>query len=227
MRSAAPSNNIEEKAMETITIVLAMKHTLIRQVLRAYLEDTRAFSVLNEIGDLDKIDEIIFDTRPDVLLIDATMFPSYDSTLLHRLSKLYQGSRIVVISLFCKDDAGMKWLRHGAAGYVSCADNTTSLINALQKVVNRDDWASGVLNEKLEPQQSYLCDSPRSKTLTPREREVLMLVSQGYTSSEIAQRLSISTRTVEGHRARGMQRLELRTTADLIRYALQHGFLTE
>jgi two-component system response regulator NreC len=212
--------------MEKISIILAIRHTLIRHSLRALLEHSEAFTVLLETEERDSVAPIIANIRPDILLIETTMLAFDGITLVRRLAKRYPSTHIVVMSLFGKESMGLDWLRAGAAAFVSCSEDGPNLIYALQSVMAEE-------NRSFSSPRSLLINGDRAsllarnplRDLTAREQEVLSLAAEGYTSLEIADKLSISSRTVEGHRSRGMRRAGLRTTADLVRYALQHGWI--
>jgi DNA-binding NarL/FixJ family response regulator len=212
--------------MDKIKVVLAIRHTLICQSLRALLENSEDFSVRCEISNPDVIAETLSDIRPRILLIESSML-AFDGILrVRRLSKRYPGTRIVVISLYGNCGISVDWLRNGAAAYIPCCENAETLFHALQTVAGDEEWQhSNPRVEELEAGNFMPCQLSLSQKLTPREHEILLLAAEGHTNAAIAHRLSISSRTVEGHRARGMRRMGLRTQTDLIRYAFQHGLI--
>jgi len=187
--------------MSMTTIVLADDHHVVRQGLRSLLEAESDFSVVGEAGDGLEATQLVERLQPDVLVLDL-MMPSLNGLEVTRqVSQRSPRTHVVILSMHPNEAYVLEALRAGAAAYV--------LKESIEVYMQKAESAA------LDPYE----------TLTAREREVLHLVAEGHTNAEIADRLFISRRTVETHRANLMRKLGLRTQTDLISYALRRGIL--
>ena len=215
-------------AMHKTSIVLADDHQVVRQGLRALLEAEPGFKVVGDAGDGLTAISLVDSLRPDVLLLDLMMPGLNGQEVTRRARKLSPKTRIVVLSMHSSEPYVMEALRNGAAGYVlkdaSCAD----LIHAVREVMAGRRYLSPPLSERaIDAYQEKAKTGAwgRYDMLTTRERETLQLVAEGHTNSEIASRLGISPRTAETHRTHLMQKLQLRTHTDLIKYAIEQRII--
>jgi DNA-binding NarL/FixJ family response regulator len=212
----------------TVSIFLADDHQVVRQGLRSLLEAQPNFSVVGEADDgLDALAQIER-LQPDVLLLDL-MLPGLNGLEVTRQAQQRSPkTRIVILSMHSDESYVLQALRNGAAGYVLKQSSAATVIQAVTEVSQGRRFLSPSLSDraveaymqKVEPTAFDLYE-----TLTSREREVLQLAAEGYSNADIAERLFISCRTVETHRANMMRKLDLRSQTDLIRYALRKGIL--
>ena len=208
-----------------ITILLADDHEMIRQALRSLLESQPDFSIVAEAGDgLEAIRQIeIF--HPHVSIIDLMMPRLGGLEVARQVSK---DTRVLILSMHNNEAYVVQALRHGAMGYVLKDSSADDLVKAVRAVAGGQRYLSEPLSQQmidryLQKIQSGPLDI--METLTNREREILHLTAEGMTTVEISNRLSISPRTVEIHRANLMHKLNLHTQTDLIRYAIKRGIL--
>jgi DNA-binding NarL/FixJ family response regulator len=148
--------------------------------------------------------------------------------VVRHLSKSTPDIRIIVLSMHADEAYVIEALRHGASGYVLKDADSLELVQAVRRVADGRRYLSPPLSERaIEAYIGRDEDEPFDvyNTLTAREREVLHLAAQGHTNAQIADRLCISPRTVEVHRANMMHKLALDSQTDLIRYALTKGIL--
>jgi two-component system, NarL family, response regulator NreC len=210
------------------TIVLADDHQIVRQGLQALLKAEPNFSVIGEAGDGLEAVTLVERLKPDVLIIDL-MLPGLNGLEVTRqVSQRWPQTRVVILSMHVNEAYVLEGLRNGAAAYVLKESSITDLVQAVHAVTAGQHYLSPPLSERAiqvyrEKAKATFLDP--YETLTTREREVLLLAAEGNNKSEIAARLSISSRTVETHRANLMHKLGLRTQTDLIRYALRRGIL--
>jgi DNA-binding NarL/FixJ family response regulator len=212
----------------TVSIFLADDHQVVRQGLRSLLEAQPNFKVVGEADDgLDAVNQVER-LAPDVLLLDL-MLPGLNGLEVARqCQQRAPKTRIVILSMHSDESYVLQALRNGAAGYVLKQSSATTVIQAVNEVhqgrrflsPSLSDRAVEAYMQKVEPTTFDLYE-----TLTAREREVLQLAAEGYSNAEIAERLFISCRTVETHRANMMRKLDLKSQTDLIRYALRKGIL--
>jgi two-component system response regulator NreC len=213
-----------------ITIVLAEDHRIVRQGIKALLASEADFRVVGETGDGLEAVQLIERLRPAIAVLDL-MMPSLGGLEVARTTKERSPqTRILVLSMYSNEAYVLEALRAGALGYVIKESSSDDLVYAIREVMAGRHYLSPPLSERaiinyLEKSGSGASSS--YETLTAREREVLKLTAEGYSSPEVGERLVISSRTVESHRANIMRKLELRTTADLIRYAMRHGLIPQ
>jgi two-component system, NarL family, response regulator NreC len=214
--------------MMATTIVLADDHPLVRQGLRTLLEAEPAFRIVGEAGNGLEAARLAEDLRPDILVLDLMMPGLTGLEVARQITKRSPQTRIVVLSMYANEAYVMEALRNGAVGYVLKESNLTELVQAIREVAKGRRYLSPPLSERaIEEYVHKAKGAPldRYETLTTREREVLHLVAEGHSNSEIGKRLFISPRTVEVHRANLMRKLDLHSHTDLIRYALKRGII--
>jgi DNA-binding NarL/FixJ family response regulator len=212
----------------SVTIVLADDHQMMRQGLRLVLEAQAQFQVVAEAGNgLDTI-ALVERFHPCVLIVDVMMPGLNGLEVTRQVRQRAPRTRVIVLSMYGNEAYVLEALRHGASGYVLKDAPADELVHAVHEVVAGRRYLSPPLSERaievyLHKAQDTVLDP--YETLTTRERETLQLAAEGRTNSDIAAALYISPRTVETHRANVMRKLGLQNQADLIRYALQRGFL--
>jgi two-component system response regulator NreC len=214
--------------MSTTTILLADDHHVVRQGLRSLLEAEPDFSVVGETGDGLEAAQLVERLRPHVLVLDLMMPGLNGLEVTRRVSQRSPQTRIVILSMHANEAHVLEALRAGASAYVLKESTAAELVRAVREAVAGRRYLSPPLSERaietyVQKAESAALDS--YERLTAREREVLHLVVEGHTNAEIADRLFISRRTVETHRANLMRKLDLRSQTDLISYALRRGIL--
>jgi DNA-binding NarL/FixJ family response regulator len=166
--------------------------------------------------------------QPDVMVTDLMMGGINGIEVTRQVCKCSPKTGIVLLSMYGNESYVLEALRAGAKAYVLKESTADELVRAVHKVASGHRYLGPPLSDQAI--ESYMQKSDGGKldpyeTLTSREREVLHLVAQGHTNAEIAKRLFISQRTVEVHRANMMGKLDLRTQAQLLRYAVKRGIL--
>ena len=211
------------------TIVLAEDHHIVRQGIRAILEREPGFEVVGETSDGLEAAQLVEHLQPDVLVLDL-MIPSLSGLEVARqVRQRSPKTCIVILSMHAAEPYVLEALQAGAMAYVLKESHSDELVRAIRNALDGRRYLSPPLSERaieiyIEKAGSGTIDP--YDTLTNREREVLHLAASGATNAEIAQRLSISPRTVETHRAKVMRKLELSSHIDLVRYALRRGILS-
>jgi len=211
-----------------ITIILADDHHVVRQGLRALLEAESDFSVVGEAGDGLEAIRLVEQLNPNVLVLDLMMPGLNGLEVARQLSKHSSQAHIVVLSMYSNEAYVLEALGNGASAYVLKDSSSADLVHAVREVAAGRRYLSPPLSDRaIEAYQEKAKAATLDKyeTLTTREREVLQLAVEGHTSTEIAARLGISSRTAEAHRSNLMHKLGLHTQADLIRYALRRGII--
>ena len=210
-------------------ILLADDHNIVRQGLRALLQSEPHFRLVGEASDGIEAVRLAERLKPDVLITDLMMPGLNGLEVTRQVTKLLPQIRVIILSMYTNDAYVLEALKNGALGYVLKDSQAADLIQAVKEVIAGNRYLSPPLSERaleLYLQKVESVPDDPYELLTTREREVLQLVAEGRTSSEIATRLFISPRTAEGHRANLMRKLGLQNNADLIRFALKRGILS-
>jgi two-component system response regulator NreC len=211
-----------------IRILLADDHVVLRAGVRMLIEAQPDMTVVGEASDgleaLAQVEKL----TPDVLLLDLSMPRLGGLAALGRLRQAVPQTRVLVLTMHEDEEYLRAALQSGAAGYVLKRAAETELLTAIRAVMRGELYLHpGVTRLLLD---GMLPTSPLAdpwETLSEREKQVLRLVSLGHTSGEIANMLFLSAKTIETYRARGMEKLELRTRAQLVRYVLKQGLMEE
>ena len=210
------------------TIILADDHRIVRQGLRALLETEPDFQLVGETGDGLEAVQLARRLQPDVVVLDL-MMPSINGLEATRqISDSCPQTHVIILSMHADEGYVLESLRNGAAGYVLKDSSADDLGRAVREVVAGRRYLSAPLSERaieVYVQKAQETSLDPYEKLTNREREVLHLTAEGQSSTEVAERLSISSRTVETHRANMMRKLDLHSQTDLIRYALKRGII--
>lgn len=211
------------------TIMLADDHTILRQGLRTLLE--KEFEVIAETGDGLEVVNLAEKLQPEILVLDLMMPGLNGIDASHEINRRSPKTRIVILSMHSDEAYVVEALRNGVSGYVLKGSDTAELVHAIRECAAGRHYLSPPLSERVI--QGYVQKFESSsmidpyETLTPRERQVLHLAAEGLGNPDIATRLSISTRTAETHRANLMNKLNLHSQAELIRYTIRKGILKE
>jgi DNA-binding NarL/FixJ family response regulator len=214
--------------MSKTTVVLADDHAIVRQGLRAVLEATSEFAVVGEVADGLQVPEVVERLRPKVLVLDLMMPGLNGLEITRQVQHRCRETRVVILSMHADEAYVVEALRNGAAGYILKDASTTEVAQAVREVAAGRRYLSQPLSERaIEAYTEKAQAAPLDlyETLTTREREVLQLAAEGYSSTEMAARLGISPRTADTHRANLMRKLGLQSQTDLVRYALRRGIL--
>ena len=211
----------------SIRILIADDHGVIRAGLRALLA---GFPDLNVVGEATDGSEVLgksMELKPDIVLMDLSMpnLGGIEATRL--LSQRVPEVRVLILTVHEDESLLKEVIRAGAAGYVVKRAAQEDLIHAIRVVARGDLYVHPSMTRALfaEPSPSAVPAIARSETLTLREIEVLQLLAKGHTNRQIAEQLSLSPRTVEGHRANLSSKLGLRSRVELVEYAEKHGLM--
>ncbi|HEX4838045.1 MAG TPA: response regulator transcription factor [Solirubrobacteraceae bacterium] len=217
-----PDSESDVRTGGPIRIVLADDHAAMRQSLRLLLDGEADIDVIAETDSLQSVMNHIRARRPDVLVLDLGM-SSQGSGIgtLSRLNRETHDTSIVVLTMSDDPAFARRTLDNGALGLVLKEMADSDLPAAVREASRGRCYVSPLLAAKLGGAKQ----APDENSLTPREREVLRLIALGHTSVEIAQKLGLSPRTIETHRARIHRKLGLDTRAELVHYALRHDLL--
>ncbi len=207
--------------------MLADDHSLVRAGIRALLEKIDRVEVVGEAGDGQETLDLIEKLQPDVVLLDIAMPGLTGFDVLKQTIEKFSNVKVIILTVHDSEDYAIHALRSGAAGYLPKSAASAELELAILQVIRGKKYVSPNIAQKVV--LGYLKDSPSGKTnlaeLTPRQQEVLTLISRGHSTKDIARILNISVKTVETHRAQLMERLDIHDVAGLVRYAIRTGMV--
>jgi two-component system response regulator NreC len=204
-----------------IRVVIADDHSLLRRGLRQLLED-EGIEVVAEAGDVDTARRYVRGHRPDVLVLDLNMPGSPSLEAIPWIRKESPETQIVVLTMQNEPAYARQALSAGALGYVLKESADAELVEAVHAAVVGDSY----LNPRLGAKVAAEPPPGPPDGLSEREVEVLRMIAFGHTNAQIAERLYLSVRTVETHRAHIQQKLRLSDRSELVRYALEHRLVS-
>jgi DNA-binding NarL/FixJ family response regulator len=210
------------------TIVLADDHPMVLHGLRTVLEAEPDFTIIGEATEGHAVLDMVRQLQPDILILDVLMPGLNGMELTQQLTSHGVSTRIVIFSMHANTVYVRETLRHGASAYVLKESDAGDLVQAVREVLAGRRFLSRALTERaVDMFLEFAAESSLDwvELLTSRERQVLQLAAQGVNNAEIGNRLNISPRTVETHRTNLMRKLGLKTQAELLRYAMQHGIV--
>jgi two-component system invasion response regulator UvrY len=205
-----------------IRVLLADDHAIVRDGLTRLLHSTPDIRVAAEVGDGDAVANAVAQGGIDVVLLDVSMPGRGFLEVLREMGAQFPGVRVIVLSGHAEEEYAERALRAGAIGYVTKERTPTDLLDAIRRAHRGVRFISDTLAQQLA---ARLADGPSEdhEALSDREYQVLQLLGRGKSVKEIAAHLDLSPKTISTYRERILQKLRLKTTADLIRYAVQHG----
>lgn len=216
--------------MQKLRILLADDHTLIRQGLRRILEEKPEWEVVGEVHDGREAVTRTIELKPDVVIMDIAMPRLNGAEAAHQISRKAPDVRVLALSMYIDESYVSRALQAGACGYILKDSVDTDLVHAVTAVSKGKSFFSPAVAKVILDGYVRSLDhrgtTDKLDTLSGREREVFQLIAEGNSNRKIAEILSLSTSTVETHRSRIMEKLDLHSTAEIIHYALRRGFLS-
>ena len=206
-------------------VLIVDDHEVIRRGLRTLLETRQNLDVVGEAASGREALRVAHETSPDIAIIDYSLPELNGRDLTLELRKSFPRIEVLIYTVHEREEMIMDVLQAGARGFVLKSDSEQHLLAAIDALSIHRPYFSGAISETLLAQ--LLRNKPQHtlSTLTHREREVVQLIAEGKINKQVAQVLSISIKTVETHRATAMQKLNLRTTAELVRYAVRNNIV--
>jgi two-component system, NarL family, response regulator NreC len=210
-----------------IRVVVVDDHAVVRSGLHLLLDAHEDIEVVGEAGNAK---DAIFRARalkPDVILLDVVMPGATGIEVLPELLRESPQTKVLVLSMQDDPSYVREAFGAGASGYVLKEAADEEVVSAVREIAKGGQYVHPTLGARIVAAEAEERAAVEADPLSEREREVLRLLALGHTNQEIAEELYISVRTAESHRAHIMQKLRLATRAELVRYALSHGLLTE
>lgn len=209
--------------MNKITILLVDDHKLIRDSWSFILNSDPRFAVVGETSSVEEALGIAKNVVPDIILMDVNMSPVNGFEATRELKKKAPASRIIGVSMHAMPAYVKQMFRVGAMGYVTKNSSKDEMINAILEVSEGKKFMCQEVKNLMDQPVDKSSDVPAISILTKRENDVAELIKQGLFTREIAEKLDISTKTVEVHRYNILKKLDLKNSAALVNYLNEHG----
>jgi len=210
--------------MTAARVMLADDHTILVEAFRNLLEPH--YQVVGTVADGRALIEAAPELKPDVIVVDIGMPLMNGLEAALRLKQLIPTTKLIFLTMNEDPDLAAEAMRRGASGYLLKSSAASELIRAIQMALKGKTYLTAQIARKL---QKSFANNPqpraRAKALTPRQREVIQLLAEGKSMKEVADVLNVTPRTVAFHKYRIMDELNLRTTAELIQFAIKSRIL--
>jgi DNA-binding NarL/FixJ family response regulator len=212
--------------MNLIRVLLVDDHALVRAGIRALIALIEGIEVVGEAGDGSEALRLVEELQPDVVLLDITMPEMNGFQTLEQIVTGFPQVRVIILTMHEAREYAIQALRAGAAGFIPKSAASTELKLAIDTVMGGKTYVS---KETVQDNQPLYDQKAREQKLleglTPRQREILVLIAEGKGMKEIAGALNISVKTVESHRAQLTERLDIHDVASLVRFAIKTNLI--
>ena len=213
-----------------VRVILADDHVLVHAGIRALLEKLPGVAVVGEAGDGREVLNLVKLRRPDVVLMDISMPGLNGLDAAARLAREFPAVRVIILSMHSNEDYYWRALKAGAAGYLLKKAASVELETALRRVAHGEIYLSQEISARLLkkfPLHGIIERKSPLEQLTDRQREVLQLIAEGQNTKQIGEILQVSPKTLDYHRMKLMERLNMHDIPGLVRFALRMGLVPQ
>jgi DNA-binding NarL/FixJ family response regulator len=209
----------------TTRILVADDHEVVRCGLRTILETRPGWTVVAEASDHKSAIAQAIETRPDVAIVDATLPVIGGIEVTRQIRARCPKTEVLALAVRDSDGLGPEFMHAGAHGYLLKSDPQKNVVAAVEALAERKAFFTGSVSKTLL--DTFLSGNQRGSEplLSPRERLVVQLIAEGHSNKEMSAILCLSVKTIESHRAAAMRKLEVTSTAGLVRYAVRSGLV--
>jgi DNA-binding NarL/FixJ family response regulator len=213
--------------MDKIKLIICDDHQILVQGLKSLLKDHEEIEVIATVNNGQELLELMKSKFPEIILLDIDMPVMDGLETLKKLKKINSSVKVIFLTIHAEKAIIQKMMDNGANGYVLKSASKSELLESIRKVnsgkIYMSDAATNALLEKTKIETKTAQLEEKIEDLTPREIEILKLIAEGYSNTEIGNMLYISPRTVDTHRTNIMKKLNVKNIAGLIKYAIQSG----
>lgn len=213
------------RTSKMIEILIADDHAVVRKGLVQIVSDTLDIKVSAEASDGEEALDLVRECDLDVVVLDLNMPGPTGLDVLKQLNVEYPDLPVLILSVHPEDQYALRVLRAGAAGYLTKDSAPDKLVEAIRKVAEGGKYLSPAVAEQLLFQIDSDADQPLHASLSDREFQVMRLLAQGMSVTEIAEKLSLGVKTISTYRARLLDKMQMNSNAELARYALENDLI--
>jgi two-component system invasion response regulator UvrY len=206
-------------------ILIADDHAVVRRGLREILADAIPGADFSEVGNGDEVLSQLGKSQVALLVLDISMPGRSGIDVLRDVKHTYPRLPVIILSCQPEDQYAVRCLRAGAAAYINKESASDELAMVTKKILGGGRYVSASLAEKLITNLDESVDKPLHELLSDREHEVMRMIAAGIPLTEIGDRLHVSVKTISSYRARIMEKMQMKSNADLTRYAMTHGII--
>jgi two-component system invasion response regulator UvrY len=206
-------------------ILIADDHAVVRRGLREILADAIPGADFSEVGNGDEVLSQLGKSQVTLLVLDISMPGRSGIDVLRDVKHTYPRLPVIILSCQPEDQYAVRCLRAGAAAYINKESASDELAMVTKKILGGGRYVSASLAEKLITNLDESVDKPLHELLSDREHEVMRMIAAGIPLTEIGDRLHVSVKTISSYRARIMEKMQMKSNADLTRYAMTHGII--
>ena len=204
------------------TLIIADDHKMFRDGIVSLLSDEKNIKIIGQASNGEEVIQLLKKTAPNILLLDIEM-PKMDGfDTLRGLSKLKINTKVLILTMHKSAEFVKNVFRNGAAGYLQKDAGKETLVEAIRQVMESGTYITDSTSRLV--MESFM-ERNKNSQISPREKEIIQLLSDGFTTKKIAEKLFISPHTVETHRQNILLKLGLKNTAELIKYSIQKGLV--
>jgi DNA-binding NarL/FixJ family response regulator len=208
-----------------IRVLIADDHPFVRRGIKETLEDASDIEPTGEASTMAETIQAVRENQFDVVILDISMPDGSGLEALSQIKQLSRNPHVLILSMYPENQYAVRALRSGAAGYLTKSAAPDKLIQAIRKIAAGGRFVTPTLAEELARYLDKSRDAESHLNLSNREHQVMVLMAEGHTPKEIGAKLDISPKTVSTYRSRILDKLQLESTAEIIRYALERDLV--
>jgi two-component system, NarL family, invasion response regulator UvrY len=208
-----------------LKILIADDHPVVRQGIMRIIEDTPDMKVTGEAEDGNQVLKMIRENAFDLVLLDITM-PGRDGLeIMHEIKKIKPALPVLILTMHPEKFYGLRMMQAGAAGYLTKQNAPFDLIEAIRKVIHGGKYISDALADLLVSSKDTNAEKPGHEKLSDREYQIMQMIAAGQKIKNIAVELCISVKTIHVHRRHILEKMGMKSDAEIIHYAIQNGLV--
>lgn len=208
---------------EKIKIILVDDHQMFRDGVKSVLCDEKNIDVIGEVGSGNDLFGLLKSKKPDLIITDISMPDTSGLEIAKYVSENYPDIKILILSMHSNEEFITKALNIGANGYLPKDTSMAELLEAIHTIYKGENYFNKEISDTILKSLRNKPHENNGKSLTNREKEIIKLVVDGLTNKEIADKLCISVRTVDSHKNNIMQKLNLKSSIELVKYAIKNN----
>jgi len=214
--------------MNKINILIVDDHKIVRQGLKALLIGEKEIKIVAEASDFIEVSEILKTITPDIIILDISLPQKCGIEIAEEITNNHPNIKTIMLSANVNEENIIKSIKAGAKGFLPKDTSKEEFVNAVKAVFSGNEYFGDEISQIIYKSYVKIIKSPKeeSPNLTEREIEIIKLIGESLSHKQIADKLSISIRTVETHKKNILEKLNLQNSVDIVKYAIKNGIIT-